>query len=487
MAQLSYNSVNMGLGGGGTAYLQGSEALFVNPANLHFSDRETQIQISLFQNGFHFDSLLPTDNLTHRLRSYRETISFNESPSDLVRLDNQQRNELINRNYPNGADRRNFMSQAELHWIGISWRGSERAYAFALKTRIGNHYQLGKGVYESQNENFNFINQSFIQRYQVLHEFSFGYSESFTFLNGQIPRLSEFIIGVAPKLVVSGAGFEVDYKNQYTYDEANQLWNRDVGYVQQSSGLYSVNSVANFRSDNLNAANHENHGFNELFQPTGYGAGIELGITYMIRLHRETLNSQPYRDSDKRSVRLSFSLTDMGFLRVDRDPYQYKLQQQILERVTPGPITNLKFTGAPNEFYYFLSNFGELPNFEPGSEEREPYLMMLPASIQSGFLFHYEWLKLTADASYSLVDNAFKPNGFITYLGTEIKLFDTIPLRAGTRLGRYYATYYSFGTGLETRLFDINAAILLNSGNGSDSLITSELVGASIIGLTIHL
>jgi hypothetical protein len=40
-AQLSHTAENMGLGGGGTAYLTGYEALFVNPANLYIQEKIT--------------------------------------------------------------------------------------------------------------------------------------------------------------------------------------------------------------------------------------------------------------------------------------------------------------------------------------------------------------------------------------------------------------------------------------------------------------
>ncbi|MEX2411795.1 MAG: DUF5723 family protein [Candidatus Paceibacterota bacterium] len=480
----------MGLGGGGTAYIQGSESLFVNPANLYFQKRDNRAQISFLQNGFHFDSLLPFDKTSDRLKSYRESIIIHDNSNEFIRLNHQDRAELINRNYSNGSDRRNLMSQVDLHWLGVSWRGENRAYAFALRTRIGNQYQIGKGIYDEISDipnNLGLVNQSFNQRYQVLHEVSFGYAESFTFLNGQSPGISEFVIGIAPKLVISGGSYEVGYSNVYSFDEVNSLWNRDVSYSQISSGVFSGNDVSTFSNRSAAIQNIQDSGYRNLFDPTGFGAGIDLGISYSLHLGPNyNAFKEPSYQSD-RSLRLSLSITDIGLIRIQNDPYQFELIEQQSGRLRSGSQSNILFTGALNEFYQFLMEFGDLHNFQSGSETRETYNLLLPASIQTGFMFHYDWFKLMADASYSIIESAFKPDGFVTYIGTEIRPFKYLPIRAGTRLSNNYTAYYSFGAGFETPFFDVDAAILFNSGDNKDSFISSEIIGASVIGITIHL
>lgn len=489
-AQLSYNPINMGLGGGGTAYLQGSEALFVNPANLYFQDDQSRAHVSFLYNGFHFDTLLPFDNRTDQLKSYRETILVHENENQFIRLNNQEKTALIDRNYRNGSDKRNLMSQADLQWLGVSWRGQDRAYAIALRTRIGNHYQLGKGIYADTGgsfEEYGFVNQSFIQRYQVLHEVSFGYSESFTFLNGRNPGQSEFIVGIAPKLVIAGGGYEVEYVNIFSFDESDLLWNREIEYSQISSGIFSENNIRNFSSSPSINQNIQDAGYRNLFEPTGYGAGIDLGLTYLIHLNSNFTSHQQHPQQPERSLRLSVSITDFGLIRVQNDPYQFDLSEQQIGRSGLGTGSDILFMGTPNEFYHFLSNLGDLPTFELGSESRESYNQFLPASMQTGFMFHFDWFKLMADASYSVIENAFKPDGLVSYIGTEIRPFNFLPLRAGTRLSKNYSSYYSFGAGFETPLFDINAAILFNSGDKNDPVISSEIIGASVIGVTFHL
>lgn len=480
----------MGLGGGGTAYIQGSEALFVNPANLYFQNRNNRFQLTFLQNGLHYESLLPFDKTSDQLKSYRESIIIQDSSNQFIRIGDQERAELINRNYSNGSDQRNLMSQVDLHWLGFSWRGETRVYAIALRTRIGNQFQIGRGIYEEIGEisdDLGFINQSFNQRYQVLHEVSFGYSESFTFLNGQNPGSSEFVVGIAPKLVVSGGNYEVGYNNVYSFDEENSLWNRDVRYTQTSSGVFSNNDVSSFTNRSVGIQNIQDSGYGNLFDPTGLGAGIDLGITYSIYLGSNLFAIQETSYQSDRSLRLSVSITDIGLMRINDNPYQYELSDQQFERVRSAPQSNILFTGALNEFYPFLREFGDLPDFQSGSESRENYNLMLPASMQTGVQFHFDWFKFVADASYSIIDSAFKPNGLVSYLGTEIRPFKFFPIRAGTRLSKNYLTYYSFGAGFETPFFDVNAAILFNSGEYNESIISSEIIGASVIGFTFHL
>lgn len=88
------------------------------------------------------------------------------------------------------------------------------------------------------------------------------------------------------------------------------------------------------------------------------------------------------------------------------------------------------------------------------------------------------------DFRYEFGDNAFSRDRFTTYIGTELRPFPFLPLRAGTRFSSNLPGYYSFGTGLETHYFDLNAAIQLRSKSAGP---TGEISAASIVGIKFYI
>ena len=216
-SQISYNPVSMGLGGGGTSYITDYEALFTNPANLQLREKNYGLQITIAESGAYFDSPLRIRNGRERMKLFGETLQTPQA--DAYAFTGDERQLLLDRYYNNNRDFRQMQSGSVVNWFGIKWFGEEKSYAFAFRTRQSSRYSVGRGFYDSESveaDGLQFINQSLTHRYQTLHEVSFGYSESFTFLSGLFPRISKFIIGLAPKVVLAGPGFTTEYTNNFT-------------------------------------------------------------------------------------------------------------------------------------------------------------------------------------------------------------------------------------------------------------------------------
>ncbi|MCC5940253.1 MAG: hypothetical protein JJU37_01825 [Balneolaceae bacterium] len=481
-AQLSYSAESMALGGGGTAYLTGFEALFVNPANLFVQEKNYNYQLSFLQTGYYFDSLQPVSGTKSRFNQYVDHLAPYSTELNLAVTN---REDLLDRSFNENRSTAEFLNQTEINWFGIKWVRPEKNFALAARTRIGSRYRLGKGLYSAtplERDNSFLINQSFTQQYQVLHEISFGYAESFTFLNGLTPGLSEFIVGIAPKIVVPGGYLDVNYRNRYQLDPQSGLWENEIAYNQRSTGVLT-DRAENFFFPQINPENPD-YGMRDLMRPNGIGFGIDAGITYLITFGDDLSVLRQEDEPTEKSLRISLSITDIGIVYQNNSPFEYDIENQVFEENQTGTITDFLFQGAPNEHYSFLSDYFDPAAFQTFSVSEQPIEVLLPASIQAGALFQYNRLKLMGDISYTIVDNAFKPSGIMGFAGLEIKPLSFLPLRAGTRLAPGLPGYFSLGSGIETNRFDINAAFQLKSRRGGP---TSEILGASVIGLKLYI
>ncbi|MDZ7719568.1 MAG: DUF5723 family protein [Balneolaceae bacterium] len=484
-SQISLTTENMALGGGGTAYLTGFESLFVNPANLYIQEKNYRFQISLLQGGLYHDTILPVPNYTDRWNHFQDHTGFFDQQTPLPDLSPNDYDTLLDRNYPRNNTTREFLSETDFYWFGLKWVRPERSYALSFRTRYATRYELGRGFFSmspvDRNDNM-ILDRSFSQKSQVLHELSFGYAESFTFLNGLMPQLSEFIIGIAPKVVLSGASLDANFTNSYVMDAGSSNWIHHAEYSQQTSGVLSTYGQSFFNSGSL--PSQSDHTFRDLLQPAGIGFGLDIGVTYLITFGDDLSILRQQNEPTEKSLRIGLSITDLGAVYQYKSPFQYSSQSVNRTTSEIGSISDTGFTGAPNEHYFFLSQVSEFRNLSEASQNNGSYEMLLPTSIQAGALFQYQQIKLMGDLSYSLSQTPFSHSGLASYIGIELRPLPFLPIRGGTRFARKMSGYYSFGTGLETKYFDLNLSVLLKSLNAAP---TTEILGMSFLGLKFYL
>lgn len=474
----------MGLGGGGTAYLTGYEALFVNPANLYIQEKTYSLQISAMQSGVYSEYLLPETDFNRRSGQFRSAFLPYKTVDPELELNEASRNTLLDRNYPGNRRVSAFQSFADLHWFGLKWIGEDRSYALALRSRMYSKYELGRGLFSgtpvARNDKL-ILDRSFRHQYQSLHEVSFGYAESFDFLNGLSPRLTEFIVGIAPKIVWSGSYLNSEYDNTYQYQDGDRSWSRKAQYSQNSSGSFAGNrDMFNQRGDLA----FVDSSFPKVMTPSGIGFGFDVGVTYLITFGSDFSLLQREEIPTEKSLRLSVSITDLGAL------HQYKNTEEITtEEITEEAfqlptVSDYRFTGAPNEHLFFLDRMEDSPYSMNPDITGDSFLTMLPTSIQAGVLFQINRAKLMGDVSLPVVGNKFASKAPIVYLGAELKPLPFLPVRAGTRIAPHLPGYYSIGFGIESRYFEFNAALKVKSSQIGPS---NEIVGASVAGIKIFL
>lgn len=474
----------MALGGGGTAYLTGFESLFVNPANLYIQEKNYRFQISLLQGGIYYDTLLPIKNNIDRYDSFIDQLHIFDNQTSIDKLNPDQYETLINRNFPGNNTNREFLVEGDFYWLGFKWVRPKRSYALSFRTRYASRYKLGKGLFSNipvEKNNSMILERSFNQKTQVLHEFSLGYAESFTYLNGLLPQLSEFIIGIAPKIVLAGSSVEADFVNRYEMNSESAVWNQTIGYEQQTSGILSDYADQYLTSGNL--PSDADHSFNELFHPAGIGFGLDIGVTYLITFGDDLSVLRQQNEPTEKSLRLSLSVTDLGAVYQYKNPLQFissgvnRLSSQV------EPVSENLYMGAPNEHILFLSQFDDFNGLTFHSESNEIFELLLPTSLQAGALFQYQRIKLMGDFIYSLANTPFNHKGLASAIGVELRPLPFLPIRGGTRFAQGMSGYYSFGTGVETNYFDFNLSVLLKSRKIGP---TTEILGASFLGLKFY-
>lgn len=486
-SQISLTAENVALGGGGTAYLTGYESLFVNPANLHIREKNYRRQIALLQGGATFDTPIKFLNPADRFSSYRDALlPFTGSAVDRSYSDDVSFDEFMGRNFPGNRRFNTQQSLTDLYWFGMKWYGQDRSYGLALRSRTLSRYETGRGHYttqplETRNDEL-LIDRSFYHSYQTYHELSFGYAETFTFLSGLMPGLSEFIVGIAPKVILAGSYLDSEYTNQYRSADGGQSWRREGGFSQQSSGIFSSSDKQISPSEA--AIKHPSGALADMMSPTGVGFGLDVGLTYLITFGSDLSVLRREDMPTEKSLRLSMSVTDLGAVFYYRDPQTHTTPEIDEEADRPAQTTDLFFQGAPGEHLFFLDQMDDSPLGLVDQLRPDRYEALLPTTINAGALFQINRVKLAGDISYQLSRTRFASNYPTAYFGIEIRPLSFLPLRAGTRLTPNQTGYYSFGAGIETGRFDISGGIQLRSRAAGP---TTELLGASMVGLKIYL
>lgn len=482
-AQLLHSPVNTGSGGGGTAWTTGYESLFINPANLYIREKEYRLQVALGTVSGYHSPPLHHSGIRNSLENFFDKSRPLNTPSAPA-AGPAEWQELIERNFDPEDRRSEHLSGGEIHWFGLHWQGEERSYGVAMRSRYANRFVTGRGWYHLPSDIMPAdpagqppIDRSLIHRFQSLHEFTFGYAESFTFLNGLRPRLSRFIIGIAPKIVASGSYLNLVRAENYRSGPDGGLL-REGQLELWSSGMLAHRHRLLRQGSDPFATSRDRF---DLFRPTGYGVGLDLGITWLVTLGRDLSVVRMGDPETRNSLRLAFSVTDIGFIRYRESPF-HTASESAPEPVAWPPPSERIYRGMPGEELLFLGSGDDHPLLQ-GDESDRSFSVLLPTALQGGMLLQLNRIKLMGDMSLGLVDNAFNSTRLSTYIGAEVRPLLFLPLRAGIRFARNLPDYYSLGTGLVTNRFEIGAALQFRRASTGGT----EIAGASVGVVKIYI
>jgi hypothetical protein len=333
---------NLGLGGGGTAYITGPEALFVNPANLRIREKKYGIRFSFLSGGFYYDELYPESFGFDRFNRFLDINQYNSNEVAPRPLTNDISDDLIEGNFGERQQTKTVIHRGDMYWFGIKWNRPERTYAISARTRLANKFEVGRGLFttSSFDEGTSISrNQFFSHTTQVLHEISFGFGESFTFLNGQHPGLSEFIIGIAPKVVIPGSYQDVEYDRDFELEPTGGSWESTRAFRQVSAGVFTKNAESIFNSPGALAGNVMPTLLSDILQPRGIGFGLDAGITYMMTLGDDLSVLRNENNPTEKSLRLSLSITDLGFILYKSDALRFESEPEEIVLQDSPPVS----------------------------------------------------------------------------------------------------------------------------------------------------
>lgn len=475
---------NIALGGGGSTYITDYNANFYNPANLMIRDREGDFSIGVGIGGFYFDGVRHFTDPQAQWDNSRDYISVYENSS--TPLTQAERAEFLDENYPDNLTLSDHTVRYDATLLGMKWKRENHSFSIAFRTRTSSNFIVGKGWYSNMFEEIPneapLLDRSLIHRYQTLHEVSFGYAESFQFLTGLTPRLDNFIIGIAPKLVMGGSYQNAQWDNVY-----ERLSNGNIRHIESFSydatGAFGEATNSYLSGVSLPVANSQSFN-NDIFSLDGLGAGLDIGVTYLITLGSDLSAVRPDQQPTERSLRLSFSMTDIGFVSYNNNEISITSEVDTLTGTSaPANVSNEFFIGAKGQYVDFIEKYGEANPLLLNNRTNDSFSTLLPMALHGGALLEINRLKIMGDVSIGLTNNAFNSTKLISSFGMELSPLKFLPLRGGIQLEGSNIDILSLGTAIETKNWDFSVAAQFTPNSLSSQ---PEISGVSVATLQFH-
>lgn len=485
-AQPVYTARNMALGGGGTAYLTGFEANFINPANAMIRTRSTSVMIGLGQAGYVYDPFLPVSGFSDHLKGIRNIFRPYEPNGEA--LSTSQVTDVLLRNFRNERLRSEHQQRYDIILGGIALQSGNQTFTFAARNRVATRVELGRGWYDPefiQTNTSSVRDFSLIQQTQYMYEFSIGYSQQLDFIDGLIPRLGELYIGIAPKFIVGGEYLNLNYNAHYELLEQGST-PRLIQSLTLNSAGGNTDAVESYRlNEDPGTAIGRLPDASLLFKPVGYGAGLDFGLTYVLALGDDLSLADPKdREPLSKSLRVGFSITDIGFVSYTESPLSIRNTVDTTQ-ATPAAVTDNSFEGRTGQYISFFDDAEAPHNALRNStvSDREPFRTILPTSVNAGVLLQLNRVKLASDLTLGLNDTAYGNTKLVGHIGIEFHPLKPVPVRLGSRFAAGDPAYWSLGTGIEAEHWELSVASRFSARSITG---TADFSGAVFGGLSFH-
>ncbi len=453
-----FNAQTLGMGNGGTAFIDGNNANFLNPANLMInnSGRKPKREIGISGLGIQaFGSLLNLDVYDKYLTN-----------GDII--EGELRENMLNDWFDNGNHSTlSFNTNVDVVPLGFSNRGNKYAFSFATRFRSLNTAKVNKGYMDllwygfdskqfknGEEVNFSFNTLSF-------SEISVGFAmelpiplmdvtEMLPFVNGM-----KVYAGIAPKYMIGFQAIDFNFNSNLKVDPvavSNQAITHTFDYSLESYGDISelLGDFVNARKTNPAAK------LNDFFDYSGSDSGslgsafaLDLGVTAEMDVSIPSLNIL----GDRQILRVSMSLTDIGKVSFDDRPSVVSDRDTFVFDGDAGDMST-------NDYFDNISDSLEndvYVSFDSDKTGKKKY--DLPSMFNFGAALTLGKLTTTLDYGYASNDVGKTVKGSSLALGLEYRFINFIPIRFGTRYGDK-STVYSFGTGLDFRNFTLTTGLM---------------------------
>jgi len=467
-----YTSQSLAMGSGGTAYVDGYHANFVNPANLMLDIHRNNTQVGLASFGFKAGGSLANISV------------YNEYLTTGQLIAGDTRSDMLEAWFgSNSANSRELSTTFSISPIGFSHRGSNQAFSLASRARVTEDFAINKGMaelltYGLDSEKFgNPTPVDFSSNTVVFSEISLGYARHLDFV--KIPDLLfakdiQLFVGVAPKYLFGvytanldfnstlqinngsdGSNFSINHQFDYSLQTIGELSRQ----LQSYETAYNQNSEAEF-GDYVDIGDAAS---NDLGSAQATGFGLDLGGTLQMDISSVPI---PLFVDKKKTLRVSMSLTDLGKLNYDNDA----------SSVYADADFTFEGVGNDDDVDTFFDNLSDsLQSDVYGKFESEGISGItynLPSMFNFGASLEMGKLLLALDYGKGFNKNGINSDRSVLSLGAQYRLLGFIPLRVGTRVGGYSSASYSAGIGLDFNFleFTVGASSVANSESSGSAL-----------------
>ncbi|MFH5831907.1 DUF5723 family protein [Halalkalibaculum sp. DA384] len=484
------SATSLGLGGGGTAYLNGYHANFVNPANLMLQNNtENNFTVGLL-GGISTSGGGGLANIS----VYNKYFTKGLTVTDQVAAD------ALDQWF--GSDPEKMQTaglQLDFIPIGLSTRGEQWSASLALRTRTMTSAGMNRGlaelgIYGLDGEIFSSPRPVDLSvESMTFAEVSAGFSTKLLGISnlfGIFENIQVFA-GAAPKLLLGmnysrmnlNSTLEIQRRDDYI-DELRH----DFAYTVETTGEVTE-QLNNYYNDRQNSSQNPELGdyvepaASDFYEIKGTGFGLDLGVTAQMDVEVPIIGAV---SSGAERLRVGLSLTDLGSVSFDNQFGRFAADDLLVWNgfeIDQERIDN-EFNGDEGEYYNHVlaDSIGSdiYGGFAPTGVAS--ITKSLPSMLNFGAQLTMNKLSLSMDLGTGFVDRGINSKRASMTAGIEYRLLGFLPLRVGMRTGGYSSTSYSAGIGLAFNSFEFNVA----ASSVPNSMSNGTNLGAAWSGLVFR-
>lgn len=454
-----YNSMSLGMGGGGTAIVDGYHANFINPANLMINPTRKRPKRNV---GILGGIGLRAGGTLINIDVYNEYLTKG------LTIEGQVAEDMLTDWF--GADvenTRDFSTTANIIPFGFSNRGKKSAISVATRIRVTEKMTVNRGLAElgvygiDPNKFGSRTPVNFDLGTIAFTEVSVGYARQILSLpNLLFAKDVKLYAGIAPKYLIGVQYMNLDFNSDLLMEQSTVNGEQVTTRILQNFN-YRLDAVGALAQDlrAFERANEQDEDAklddylvseSEYADVNATGWGFDMGATLEM-----DISGVPIIDSffgKKKTLRVSMSLTDLGSMTFDKTPVSIFADGQF------------DYSGAGNDDEpgdYFEELADSLMNDVYGdfdSEETTGYKYELPAMYNFGASLVMGKLTTTLDYGVGFNEKGNNSKRSSMNLGVEYRLLGFIPIRGGTRVGGYSSQAYSAGIGIDLNFLEFSVA-----------------------------
>lgn len=443
-----YSAKSLSMGGTGTAFLDTYHANFVNPANLMLNaDTKPSISVGLV-GGLSATAGGPLLNIS----AYNE----NFTNGDVVGP------EALDQWFGTAmANVRGMGMEVDIIPLAGSWRGDKMAVSLAFRNRVLFSGAVNRGFSEmlvsgiSQEQFSEPTPVDFNGKGIAFSELSAGFSYQLMELPSLlgIGKNVKVFAGAAPKYLIPHYTSGIDFNStlQVTDEEIVHDFNYTINTVgeltSQFQEYYEARQDPNFDGEIGDYINPDGSNFAAV---QGTGFGVDLGGTVEMDLAGPLAGAFSWIGGQKK-LRVGLSVTDLGSVTYSNNSGQFTADETFTwDGIDLKDGLSDNFADSVRQEIY--------QNFEPSDDQ--DIVENLPTKLNFGAQLQAGKLGFSFDLQKGLYETGMNSSRLALGLGTEYKLLNAIPLRAGYRTGGLTSSSITFGTGIELRNFEFTVAAL---------------------------